>query len=100
MHGTPTLRIQQIQTYDAVTVDVRVERDFPLGARDLCEDYFGGFYGVGGGEHEAEPVLVGGGVEGVVEDGHVHLPFAEIGGGDEGYAWWEGAVELGRNVVS
>jgi len=47
-------------------------------------------------EAEAEAVgLVE--VEGVgVEDLDVHLPLFEVVGGDEGYTWWEGLLDLGR----
>lgn len=38
-------------------------------------------------------------VDGVgVEDLDVHLPFFEVVGGDEGYAWWEGLVDLAAEV--
>ena len=82
MHGTPALRIQQIQTYNPVAVDVWVQRDLALGLGEGLEDDFGRFDGVGGGEGEAQPVDVGRGVDGVVEDADVHGPFAEVGGGD------------------
>lgn len=53
MHRTPALIIQQIQTYDAIAVDVRMQRDLPLRSRGSCEHYFWRFDGVGGGEGEA-----------------------------------------------
>ena len=43
---------------------------------------------------EAQAVDVGGRVERVIEDADVHCPFAQVGGADEGYARWEGGVEL------
>ena len=63
------------------------------------ENDFGCFDRVGSGEEEAEAVFVAGWVERVVEDGDVHRPFAEVGRGDEGYAGWEGALDLGRDLV-
>lgn len=99
MHRTPALRIQQVQTYNPVAVDVRVHRDGAVRGRE--EDDFGRFDGVRGGEVETQAVLVGGRVDGVVEDGNIHLPFFQVGGGDERYAGWEGALDLleGRGSV-
>lgn len=53
-----------------------------------------GTYGVVIAEAEAQTeCLVQ--VDGVgVEDSDVHLPFFEVVGGDEGYAWGEGLVDL------
>jgi hypothetical protein len=92
VHRTPALRVQQIQAYDPVAVDVGVHRNGAVGGGE--EDYFGRFDRVGGGEGELEAVLVGRRVEGVVEDRDVHLPFFEVGRGDEGYAGGEGALDL------
>lgn len=33
VHGTPALRVEEVETYDAVAVDVRVQGDFALEAR-------------------------------------------------------------------
>lgn len=86
------MRIQQIQTNNAVAVNVRVHRNRTLGRR--AEDDLRRLDRVGGRESEAQPVEVCGRVERVVQHGDVHLPFFQVWGGDEGYAWGEGALDL------
>lgn len=71
---------------------MRVHRYRSLGSR--AEDDLGRLDGVGGREGEAQAVEVCGRVERVIEDGDVELPFFQVGGGDEGYAWGEGALDL------
>lgn len=96
MHRAPALSIEQVQAYYPVAVNMWVQGDLAFGRGDGGEDDFGGFDGVGGAEHEAEAVGVGGRVEGVVEDAEVHLPLAQVGGGDEGDAGREGGrLDLG-----
>lgn len=92
MHGTPTLRVQQIEAYDPIAVDVRVQGDAAVGRGQ--EDDFGRFDRVGGGEVEAQTVLLCGRVDGIVEHGDVHLPFFQVGRGDECDAWGELALDL------
>lgn len=96
MHWAPTLRIQQVQADDAIGIDVRMQRNLPLRATQSHKDHLGSLDGVAGAEHEFEAVDVGGRVEGVVEDGEIHLPFAEVGGGNEGDAGGKGAVDFGE----
>ena len=93
MHRAPSLRVQQVQTYDAVAVDVRVHGNGAVGRR--AEDDLGRLDRVVFGEGEAQAVEVCGRVERVVEHGDVHVPFFEVGRGDEGDAGWEGALDLG-----
>jgi len=95
VHGAPALGVEQVEADDAVAIDVRVQGDLAVdGAGEGQEDDFGRLDGVGGGEEEAEAVVVSRRVDGVVGDGKVHLPFAEVWGGDEGDAGGEGALDL------
>jgi len=94
VHRTPTLRVQQIQTNYPVAVDVRVHGN--VAVRRGEKDDFGRFDRVGGGEAEFEPVFVGGRVERVVEHCDVHLPFFQVGRGDEVDAGRECSLDLGR----
>ena len=71
-----------------------MERDLAFWVCEVLEYDFGRFDRVGAGECEAQAVDVGWWVDGVVEDADVHGPFAQVGGGDEGYAWGEGALDL------
>lgn len=71
-----------------------MQRDlaFRIGERE--ERDLGCFNRVVLAEEEAESVRFVGWVDGVVGDGDVHVPFAEVLGGDEGDAWWEGTLNL------
>ena len=93
MHRAPSLCVQQIETYDAVAVDVRVHGNRTVGRR--AEDDLGRFDRVVLGECEAQAVEIGGRVERVIEHGDVHVPFLEVRRGHEGDAGWEGALDLG-----
>jgi hypothetical protein len=97
MHRTPPLSVQQIQANNAIAVNVRVHGNRAL--RRRSELHLGRFDRVGVGESEPQAVEVCGRVDGVVEDGDVHLPFFEVGRGDEGDAGWEGALDLGRRLA-
>lgn len=86
-----------------IRVNVRMQRYAPLllcfillrRSRHGDKECLGGFDGVFFGESETQAIgLVG--VDGVggVKNGEVHRPGVEVGGRDEGNAWWEGVVEL------
>lgn len=94
MHRAPALGIQQIETDDAVAVDVGMEGYGSRGVGGGGEDDFGRFDGVGGREGEFEAVGFVGGVDGVVGYAEVHFPGPEVGGGDEGYAGCEAVLDL------
>ncbi len=100
VHRTPSLTIQQVQTYNTIRVDVRVQRYLSHRVFTYLEGYLWSFDRVGRREDEAQPVCRGGWVERVVENGEVHRPFAEVGSGDEGDAWREGALDLRSGQVS
>lgn len=91
LHRTPPLTRQQVETYDTVAVDVRVQRDVARRRRAADEDYLGRFDGIRGaeGELQAEGCV---GVEGVGGgDGDVDEPGLEVVGADESEALCEGS---------
>ena len=92
VHGAPSLCVQQVQTYDAVAVNVRVDGNGTVGRG--AEDDLGRLDRVVIGEGEAQAVEICGWVERVVEDGDVHQPFFEVGRGDKCDAGWESALDL------
>lgn len=91
LHRAPSLLAQEVETDDAVRVDVGVYRYWPVGLLD--EGHFRRFYRVLVPKPEHEPVDVW--VERVVvKDLDIKVPSLEIVGGHERDASWEVAIDF------
>jgi len=96
LDGAPAGAAEQVEADDAVAVDVRVHGDGPRGLGAGDEDDFGDFDGVVAREAEAQAEGLRE-VDGVrIQDLDVHVPFGEVGRGDEGDAGGEGGVHFGK----
>jgi len=86
VHGTPALTVQQVEADDAVRVDMRVHGYLWCRGRD-SECHFRRFDGIVLAELKLQPVGLVLVQRIIVEDLDVHVPFFEVVGRDERYAW-------------
>lgn len=92
LNRTPALLTQEVETYDAVRIDVRMYWYWSVGLLD--EGHFGRLYWVLGPEskHQSEGLVE---IERiVVEDFDIEVPCLEVVGRNEGDASWEAAIDF------